>query len=69
MKPKIITVTITLAGAFLVLSYWVLSLVGVGNIGDEADIGGGIILLAGYALVLGGIISLITVSLTGRHKN
>lgn len=69
MKPKMIAIIVTLVGAFLVLSYWVLSLVGVGGIGDEGDIGGGIILLAGYALILGGIVSLITVSLTDRRKN
>ena len=33
MKPKTITIAVALAGAFLVLSYWVLSLVGVGALG------------------------------------
>jgi uncharacterized membrane protein YgdD (TMEM256/DUF423 family) len=39
-----------LAGVILVAAYFALKLLDVGKIGDPTDIGGGVILLVGYAL-------------------
>ena len=69
MRSKTISIISTSVGVLLVLSYWVLSLAGV--VGQETDIGGGMILLAGYALVLGGIVALISNfwAARSRHKD
>lgn len=58
----------SLGGAFLVLSVWTLSLLGVGKPGEGANIGAGIILLVGYLLTLGGAMSLTHTWLAGRSR-
>lgn len=44
------------AGVVLVALYFVLRLLDVGKVGDPTDIGGGFILLAGYALTAVGAV-------------
>ena len=45
-----------LAGLGVVAAYFLLSTFEVGKIGAEADIGGGLILLIGYALTAAGVV-------------
>lgn len=68
MNAKTIPTCVTVVGAFLVLLVWTLSALEVGKFGQETDIGGGVILLLGYLLTLGGIVSLIKTRLT-RHRS
>lgn len=68
MKSRTVSILIISAGVLFVIAYWALSLTGVGGIGEEADIGGGLILLVGYALILVGITSLVTIALVGKSR-
>jgi len=61
------SVVVFLAGVVLVASYFVLSGLDVGKIGDPTDIGGGLILLAGYVLTAVGAVR-IGVDLV-RHRS
>ena len=69
MKSRTVPILIVSAGVLFVLAYWALSLTGVGGIGEEADIGGGLILLIGYGLILVGIASLVTIALVCKSRN
>jgi hypothetical protein len=45
-----------LAGLVVVAAYFLLSTFEIGKVGAETDIGGGLILLTGYALTAGGVL-------------
>ena len=55
-------------GALVVLFYWGLSLTGVGNIGQQTDIGGGVLVLVGSALILGGAVLFLAGVLVERSR-
>jgi hypothetical protein len=60
--------TATLVGAFLVISVWTLSVFEVGKSGDGANIGAGVILVAGYVITFVGLISLVRIWLASRSR-
>ncbi len=56
-RPSTVTVSLVALGMLLIVAYLALSWLGIGKIGDPTDIGGGVMLLAGYALAGTGLVS------------
>jgi F0F1-type ATP synthase assembly protein I len=63
-----IAVRLLTFGALLVVVYWVLITLKVGKFGAESDIGGGLILLLAFGVLVAGAISLVVDLLRGRGE-
>ncbi|GAA2720516.1 hypothetical protein [Cellulomonas aerilata] len=67
MVPRRVWLWLVGAGLVLVVAYRVLAGLRIGTFGAPTDIGGGFVLLVGYALVALGLVGLLARWLTARE--